>query len=53
MTQKIEIEVDEEGKINTNSNFDLATTIVILEKVKTQLVDRTKISKKGKKEKDS
>ncbi len=52
MAQKIEIEVDDEGKINTNSNFDLATTIVILEKVKAQLVDRTKVSKKGQEKED-
>lgn len=50
MPGKIDIEVDDEGKINTNSQFDLATTIVILEKVKAQLVDRTKISKGNKKQ---
>ena len=50
MTGNIDIKVDDDGKINTNSNFDLATTIVILEKVKAQLVDRTKIAKGKKKE---
>ncbi|MDY6770924.1 MAG: hypothetical protein SV186_03125 [Candidatus Nanohaloarchaea archaeon] len=47
MAQTIEIEVDEDGKMNTNSSFDLATSIVILEKVKNQLVQRAQIKKQG------
>lgn len=47
MPQTIEIEVDDEGKMNTNSSFDLATTIVILEKVKEQLVQRAHIQKRA------
>jgi hypothetical protein len=46
MAQSIEIEVDDEGKMNTNSSFNLATTIVILEKVKNQLVQRAQIQKR-------
>ncbi|MCJ7450151.1 MAG: hypothetical protein MUP58_00205 [Candidatus Nanohaloarchaeota archaeon QJJ-9] len=42
---KIEIEMDDEGKFNTNSGFDLATTILILEKVKSELVQRAQIEK--------
>ncbi|MDY6777588.1 MAG: hypothetical protein SVU32_02910 [Candidatus Nanohaloarchaea archaeon] len=44
MTRTVTIEV-EEGQLNTNSDFDLATTIVILEKVSQQLVQRSQIEK--------
>lgn len=46
MPGEIKIELDEKGKINTNTSFDLATTIVILEKLKAQLVERAKITSK-------
>jgi len=47
MSNTIEIEVEPDGNMNTNSNFDLATTIVILEKVKTELVGRAQIEQQG------
>lgn len=50
MAQSIEIEVDDEGTMNTNSSFNLATTIVILEKVKNQLVQRAQIQKREEQE---
>lgn len=49
MTNTIEIEVEDDGNMNTNSEFDLATTIVILEKVKNELVGRAQIEKRDEK----
>lgn len=46
MSQTIEIEVEEDGTLNTNSSFDLATTVIILEKVKANLVQRSQIKKR-------
>lgn len=46
MSQTIEIEVEEDGALNTNSSFDLATTVIILEKVKSNLVQRSTVKKR-------
>lgn len=43
MSNTIEIEVEPDGNMNTRSEFDLATTIVILEKVKNEMVGRAQI----------
>ncbi len=43
MVGKIEIDVDDDGKMSTNSSFDLATTAVVLEKVKQQIVGRAQL----------
>ncbi|MDY6789581.1 MAG: hypothetical protein SVV03_06515 [Candidatus Nanohaloarchaea archaeon] len=47
MVGKIEIEVEDDGQMSTNSSFDLATTAVVLEKVKQQLVGRAQIQLEG------
>lgn len=47
MAQTIEIEVEDDGTLNTDSSFDLATTVVILEKVKSNLVKRSQVKKRG------
>lgn len=46
MPATIEIEVEDDGSINTNSAFNLSNSIVILEKVKNQLVQRAQIQKR-------
>ncbi len=50
MPATIEIEVEDDGSINTNSSFNLSNSIVILEKVKNQLVQRAQIQRRDQQE---